>query len=431
MSALDQAHKQLQRDFTLSTAQLHKLAASFDEDMTAGLAGEHRSLAMLPSWLSCPTGNEQGQYVALDFGGTNVRALLVELRGRGDFTILSHISSPLAEPSAGYDYTTATTTAEELFDFIARLLAVIVSPNNNYLLGHTFSFPCSQQNVNTAILLYWTKEIATSGVVAHNVTDLLQQALVRHKLDHIRPVAVVNDTVTTLLTAAYGDNCADIGSICGTGHNTCYLEPNYPGISYPMYINIEAGNFDKAPTSRYDDLLDAKSDRPGAGRLEKMCSGRYIGELFRLLWLELSQQGLLPNNPLTTHFKAPYTLSGQHLALLLIGDSTWLTAKSPTCPEKTILRAIAEKIVIRSARLVAATWLAVLMRIDPGVSRQHTIAIDGSLYEKMPGYAAAISATLQELLGPKAVNINCRLTKDSSGVGAAIAAAIANAQQKR
>ncbi len=74
MSALDQAHKQLQRDFTLSTAQLHKLAASFDEDMTAGLAGEHRSLAMLPSWLSCPTGNEQGQYVALDFGGTVFRS---------------------------------------------------------------------------------------------------------------------------------------------------------------------------------------------------------------------------------------------------------------------------------------------------------------------------------------------------------------------
>ena len=428
MSALDQAYYQLQRDFTLSTAHLHTLAAVFSEEMTAGLAGERRSLAMLPSWLSCPSGSEQGQYVALDFGGTNIRALLVELAGQGRFTIKSRILAPLADQSAGYDYTTATTTAEELFDFIARLLSVIVPSNTNCLLGHTFSFPCSQQDVNKAILLYWTKELAASGVVGHNVTDLLQHSLVRHKLHHIRPVVVVNDTVTTLLTAAYGDNCADIGSICGTGHNTCYLEPNYPGSSSPMYINIEAGNFDKAPSNRYDHLLDAKSDRPGAGRLEKMCSGRYIGELLRLVWLELAQQGLLSNSEVPTQIRAPYTLSGQHLALLLTGDSTWLNAKSLTLPDKTMLRAIAEKITIRSARLVAATWLAILRRIDPECSRQHTIAIDGSLYEKMPGYASAIDATLHELLGPKATNINCRLTKDSSGVGAAIAAAITSAK---
>lgn len=44
----------------------------------------------------------------------------------------------------------------------------------------------------------------------------------------------------------------------------------------------------------------------------------------------------------------------------------------------------------RSARLAAATYHGVLLRIDPALSGPHVVAIDGSLYEKMPGYAGWI-----------------------------------------
>lgn len=413
----------LQTLFTLTAYQLNDMAAAFSQEMESGLHGSSQSLAMLPSYLTCPTGREQGIYAALDFGGTNVRAMLIKLHGQGRFTVLAQRAAPLTDRLACYDYTTSRTTVSELFAFVCTLLAEIVPVHGTITLGHTFSFPCRQTALNDARLLHWTKELAVSGIVGHNVNDLLQKALTASGLTRIRPAAIVNDAVTTLLTAAYTDSTADIGSICGTGHNTCYLEPHFPGSSRPMYINIEAGNFSAVPANRFDDLLDAASDRPGSGRLEKMCSGRYLGEIWRLTCLDFAQKGLLGAKQFPQQWQTPYAVTTQDLAALLEASPAALVLP-PTLVQQDQLffRTAASLIVVRSARLVAAAWTAVLRRIDPELSRPHIIAIDGSLYEKLPGYAAAITASLSELLGKKASQISCRLAKDGSGVGAALAA---------
>ena len=413
----------LQTLFTLTAYRLNDMTAAFSQEMESGLYGNPQSLAMLPSYLTCPTGREQGIYAALDFGGTNVRAMLIKLHGLGRFTVLAQHAAPLTDRLAGYDYTTSQTTAAELFAFVCTLLAEIAPVQGTITLGHTFSFPCRQTALNDARLLHWTKELAVSGIVGHNVNDLLQKALTTSGLTRIRPAAIVNDAVTTLLTAAYTDSTADIGSICGTGHNTCYLEPHFPGSSRPMYINIEAGNFRAVPANRFDDLLDTASDRPGSGRLEKMCSGRYLGELLRLICLDFAHKGLLEAKQFPQQWQTPYAVTTQDLAALLQESSAEL-ALVPDLAEqqRLLLRAAASLLTTRSARLVAATWTAVVRRIDPALSRPHIIAIDGSLYEKLPGYAAAITAALAELLGKKASLISCRLAKDGSGVGAALAA---------
>ena len=402
----------LRDDFFVSTVQLRSLAAQFASEMRAGLSGQPQSLAMLPSWLTHPTGREKGLSLSLDFGGTNVRAMMVELDGHGRYSIRSHRSVPLTAPSGEYDYSGPGVTGEELFRFIAALLGEVAPTDGQLPLGHTFSFPCRQTAVNEAYLLYWTKEISVSGMVGRNVTELLQGALAGSGLRHIRPVVVVNDTVTTLLIASYTDRHADIGSICGTGHNSCYLEPRHPASPFPMYVNIEAGNFDRLPFNRFDELLDRASDRPGAGRLEKMCSGRYMGELFRLTCQHLNIMGL-DTSLLGGNLNAPYSLTSQDM-------SRWL---NDSRTEAAPLQAAARLIAARSARLAAATWTAILSHIDPGLSKPHTIAIDGSLYEKLPGYAGSIRDTLTELLGDKADLVTCRLVKDGSGVGAAVAAA--------
>ena len=51
-----------------------------------------------------------------------------------------------------------------------------------------------------------------------DINILLHDALQEQGLRGIKPVAVINDTVGTLLTAAYGDPHADIGTNCATGH---------------------------------------------------------------------------------------------------------------------------------------------------------------------------------------------------------------------
>ena len=63
----------------------------------------------------------------------------------------------------------------------------------------------------------------------------------------------------------------------------------------PMAINCEYGAFDNArkvlPRTKYDEIIDKESPRPGQQTFEKMIAGLYLGEVFRLVCLDLH------NNP--------------------------------------------------------------------------------------------------------------------------------------
>ncbi len=376
-----------ERALTLAPAQEEAIAADFRAAMAAGLAGETSTLKMLPSHLGKPSGDERGLFLALDFGGSNVRAQLVELCGRGRWFVRRQIAAPLKHPAGVYDHTAAAATGEQLFDFLAAQIASLVDDERDYLLGHTFSFPCRQPDIGHAVLLGWTKEIRTAGVEGREVNGLLAAALARRGLARVRPVAVINDTVGTLLAAAYRDPSVDIAAICGTGHNACYYDA-----ARGTVINMESGNFAALPLTRWDDALDAASERPGSQRLEKAAAGRYLGEIVRLILADAGGDA-----------GRPYSLAAEDLARWLVA------ADGPR-------RRLATLVAGRSARLVAATFRGVLAHIDPGRKTRHTIAIDGSLYEKMPGYAGMLAAAL---------GISPVLAKDGSGVGAAVAAALA------
>ncbi len=77
----------LERVFSFSVSDARKLITCFHEEMKRGLAGQASSLKMIPCYVSRPTGLEKRSYLALDLGGTNLRALAVELDGRGGANI--------------------------------------------------------------------------------------------------------------------------------------------------------------------------------------------------------------------------------------------------------------------------------------------------------------------------------------------------------
>lgn len=393
----------IQAAFNVTDEEVDRIADRFCQAMAAGLAGQFSPLKMLPSFLDKPQGSESGCYMALDFGGTNIRAVYVELLGGGQWRVVRKNSAPLKHLQGGYDYTGADTNAEELFDFIAEAIINTANPQRELLLGHTFSFPCRQLGINEALLINWTKEIRTAGVEGREVNRLLAESLNRQGGGGIKPCVVLNDTVGTLVTAAYDDPNADIGTICGTGHNTCYYDAERA-----MIINMESGNFDELPVTAYDRNLDELSEKPGQQRLEKMVAGRYLGAL----------AGLIADDVFGAEFSRE-RITTEDLAAILNQQEGCFAAG-----EEWGLRQIAALVVRRSARLVAATFLGTVRFIDPLLTKQHTIAIDGSLYEKMPGYAGHIEATLNTATGKKTGQIKLRLTKDGSGIGAAIAAAI-------
>ena len=151
--------------FTIDDDALRKIADDFRADMCAGLAGkEGATLRMLRSYAGLPSGKEHGSFLALDFGGTNVRALRILLKGGGEYEVLSKVAKPLTLPGV-YDYVSADATAEEMFDFLAEIIDEAIEGNRatKYLLGHTFSFPSTQTNLYNAKLIVWTKEFATQG----------------------------------------------------------------------------------------------------------------------------------------------------------------------------------------------------------------------------------------------------------------------------
>lgn len=434
MSEITHPLNKITAAFTVTPYQVLHIAEDFRYAMERKLAGKPSPFKMLPAYLDRPAGNEQGVYLAVDFGGTNVRIMLVELLGNGKYKVRRRNSRPLKDPEGKYDYTSPQATAENLFDFLAEQIGEIASPGETYRLGHTFSFPSRQSSLNHAQLIHWTKEMQTSGMAGRNLTALLTDALKRRGLDRIEPVAVINDTIGTLLTSAYQNRCTDIGSICGTGLNNAYLEPASGLTGTPTLINIESGNFDELPLTIFDARLDAASELPGVGKLEKAGAGRYLGELLLTVAADLMPLGLLSGTP-RRRFTAPVTLTGADIAAIIADDTPELThtkcwleqhlnITGTNSDDRLALKTIASLIVHRSARLVAASYLGILRHIDPDLNRIHHIAVDGSLYEKMPDYSKIIDDTLTEALGEKASRITLTLTKDGSGVGAAIAAAI-------
>lgn len=413
-------------EFTVKTEQLREIAADFRYDLRLGLKDpEQSSLRMLKSYVGLPTGKETGEYLALDFGGTNLRVLRIKLLGEGKFEVLKKVAKPLKVEGV-YDFIGADSTAEEMFDFIAELVdeAVEGDHTTKYLLGHTFSFPSEQTNLYNAKLIIWTKEFATPGVEGKVVNDLLKEALHRQGIDNVEPTAVINDTVAVLLAAAYKQPDIYIGSIYATGHNTCYLEPYADSADAPMILNLESGGFMKLVPSRLDIEFDKASEKPGEQRLEKMVSGRYMGELFGMALAELlAEKG--KNYGFTSIDMSNIILDESADKAEVVKIVAAKTGKTIDAADAEMVRELASTLVIRSARLVTASFVGIIWQLaGEGKAPKQHIAVDGSVYEKMPLAKENIMRALSELLGEEASVVDTVLENGGSGLGAAIAAAM-------
>lgn len=384
------------------------------------------SLKMLPAYVALPSSDLTGKFLALDFGGTNVRVALVNLLGDGRCDCLARTNEPLR--TDGHDFTSADTTADELFDFIAGIVAETLDGDTatGYRLGHTFSYPSRQDSLHDATLINWTKELAVPGVKGQPVNALLSAALARRGLANVKPVAIVNDTVSTLLAAAYQYGNVRIASIYGTGHNTCYLEPSWRRVIQneetcePMVINMESGGFNVIRMTKVDDWLNEASEFPGLQRLEKMSSGRYLGQLFSLALGRLMYAEVAPN------------LTAEDLSRIVEDYG----AAEDVCNElfpltvsTEVIDAVQElgrAIVRRSGRLVAATYVGLLRHLAvAGHVGLQRIAVEGSVYENCALIRSSLREALDELLGREAHQVEVVTVHDGALVGSAIAAALA------
>lgn len=147
----------------------------------------------------------------------------------------------------------------------------------------------------------------------------------------IKLAALINDTTGTLIASAYTDEDMKIGCIFGTGCNAAYFENcgSIPKLAHlnlppdlPMAINCEWGAFDNEhkvlPRTVYDVIIDKESPRPGQQAFEKMIAGLYLGEIFRLIMVDLHDNKnvhIFENQDISL-LRKPYSLDASFLSFI-------------------------------------------------------------------------------------------------------------------
>ena len=70
------------------------------------------------------------------------------------------------------------------------------------------------------------------------------------------------------------------------------------------------------PRTKYDQIIDEASNKPGEQAFEKLISGRYLGEILRLIICELIDEGVLFLGQNTYKIEIPYSFDTAFLSLM-------------------------------------------------------------------------------------------------------------------
>ncbi|KAH6676529.1 hexokinase family protein-like protein [Halenospora varia] len=279
--------------------------------------------------------NAKGRFLAIDIGGTNLRVCFVELKGSaksGD----SYTSTNPAQASRVQRHLEKAwpigeqlknDKAEDLFEWVGSCIAEVVREGlriwgkqmlpDEIPLGVTFSFPMIQHTLSEATLMSMGKGFAITSNL--NLGKLLLEGYEKTRsisleyLPKIKITAIVNDTIATLISFTHQlqkdpRRKAAMGLIVGTGCNATIplalskLHPSKKPAQLPVgdlssdpkiTVNTEwtikgaAGPLHELGfITAWDKLLDSQGEAPGFQPFEYMTSGRYLGELGRLIILD-------------------------------------------------------------------------------------------------------------------------------------------------
>ncbi len=412
------------------------LISAFISEMERGLEGSESSLMMVPTHVGVGGRIPSGATVAvLDAGGTNFRG--------GVVSFPPAVSERRNQPMPG---TRGEVDSEAFYGAFAEEARRILPLASSKRLGWCFSYPAEATPSLDARLVRWTKNIQAPSIVGDYVG---RELLVRLGANGAGGVAVVNDTVATLLAAKATEGSraysSYVGFILGTGTNSAYVERTANIKKLPcadpdgrMIVNAESGGFDKIATSAFDAAADAKTADPGRNRFEKLISGAYLGGIGLEIYKGAAKAGLLPKEILsrivglgslsTADFSGFCAMDGDS-----DGSNPLFSIFSDPVNARMARRLglpVFERAAVLSAVHLAAFAIKTGEGNDP--SAPVAISIDGSTYYKTKAisFAEIVSAELDDLLVRRR-NINYEIVPpvdDAPMVGAAVAALTAGSR---
>ena len=173
-----------------------------------------------------------------------------------------------------------------------------------------WSFPIEQTSPRSGKVMPMGKGFnATHGVEGQDLSELIMQACGARGLN-VQMRAIVNDGTATLLAQAYRNPSTRMSLILGTGTNVGIYLPvstlgkgkmtgrpaSWHSAAKHVLINTEISMFGKdiLPTTTWDDELNARHMRPDFQPFEYLTTGRYLGEIVRLVLVDaIASAGLL------------------------------------------------------------------------------------------------------------------------------------------
>ncbi|KAM9860559.1 hexokinase HKDC1-like [Aulostomus maculatus] len=430
--------------------QLRAISGRFENEMKKGLSAKSNAAAvvkMLPTHVrSTPDGSEKGQFLALDLGGSSFKVLQVKVRdGMG----IRKGGVDMVEETYPMPENIRTGRASELFDHVSESLKDFLQKKNISLekkhpLALTFSFPCEHSTLDQGALINWSKNYRARGLLRKDVFQALKEAVDRTGGMDVEVLALVNDTVATMMTCGFDDRNCEIGLIIGTGTNACYMEELrqidlVEGDEGRMCVNTEWGGFGDDGAlddfiTEFDREVDAASNNPGKQLFEKMVSGMYLGELVRLVVLKMAKVGLLFDGHVSEALRTKGKITTAHIAamedyrngLKNTGDLLMQLGLSPSTDDCIAVRHVSTIVSFRSSNLVAAGLAAILTRVRKNRNLRKlkiTVGVDGTLYKTHPQYPKRLHKVVWRLL-PECL-VRFIPSESGSSKGAALVAAVA------
>jgi hexokinase len=387
-------------------------------DMESGLGGSG-GLPMIPSYISPVTSIPAGKTVlALDAGGTNLRASLVQFNESGEAIAQGTKKSPMPGTSGQLN-------AKQFFDSLADAALPFLKDSKIEGIGFTFSYPMEITDDADGILLGFSKEVDAPDVIGKAIGKGLREALASKGCKYDGPIVLLNDTVATLLSglatispdgeAKRTRNDFDaspgpvIGFILGTGFNTAYPETAIPKIKFnspssPQIVVCETGGFNLSHRGQLDKEYDSTTKNPGVYFLEKATSGAYLGPLsFHIFKQAIKDKVLsfakqdeflaMPN--LETRFlnefaHAPLTAEGPLASFFGVKETGALATV------QYITSIVTERAALLSAAVLAATVLKTNTSFEPYSPVR--IAVEGTTYMIYKGMRRALESHFHQLM---------------------------------
>ena len=398
-------------------------------DMERGLKGLSSSLPMIPSYITPVSKALPGKTVlALDAGGTNLRASRVHFNAAGQAVAEGTVKNPMPG-------TKGRVNAVQFFDQIAdAALSVLMTPNDVAYkiegIGFTFSYPMEIQPNADGILLAFSKEVDAPDVIGKAVGAGLREALARKGYVYDGPIVLLNDTVATLLSGlasipvdggdaaqsgaatknAYGiPGGPAVGFILGTGFNTAYPETSIPKIGFeskdaPQIVVCESGMFNLRYRGPLDREYDNSTKNPGTFALEKTTSGAYIGPLTlhilkqavrdKVIRFRKADEFLaipqLETRTLNEFSRAPLSGEGPLASFFGLDEADALAAV------QYLVSIITERGALFAASVLVATVERMQTHCEPYAPVR--IAVEGTTYMIFKGMRRSLEAWLHTLL---------------------------------